>query len=312
MNSVTASAPGKLMLFGEYAVLEGHRSVALCFDRRIRCTATRGGDRVTVVSPGVFEPSIDLPAAALDQGPAPDPRLGLLWPILRAHARGGVHLVFDAGFPPTWGLGSSSASTLAAAAALAGRGGVDRFAEVRDAQRALQGSASGYDVATQLLGGYVLYRDGESAELQPLLVDAEPSWVVAWTGTKVGTGPMIRRVRERFPPGHAVYARIGALAERGADLLREGDLSGLGAALDEGHGLLEELGAVPDEPAAIVRALQADPDVLGARMSGAGGGDCILILAADPTYAAAAARGHGLEVLDLHPDADGLRIEESA
>ncbi len=300
------------MLFGEYAVLDGHRSVAMCFDRRITCTATRGGDRIRIVSDGVFEPPIDLPAAELAQDAPSDPRAALLWPILRAWASGGVSLTFEAGFPPTWGLGSSSASTLAAAAALAGRGGIDRFAEVRDAQRALQGAASGYDVATQLLGGYVLYRDGDPAELQPILVDAEPSWVVAYTGTKVGTGPMIRKVRERFPPGDRIYDAIGALAERGADLLRDGDLPALGAALDEGHALLNELGAVPDEPAAIVNALQGDPDVLGARMSGAGGGDCILILAADPNYAAAAARGHGLEVLDLNPESEGLRIEESA
>jgi len=180
---------------------------------------------------------------------------------------------------------------------------------VRDAQRALQGAASGYDVATQLLGGYVLYRDGNPAELQPLMPATEPTWVVGWTGTKAGTAPMIRRVRERFGVGHRVYGRIGRLAEQGADLLRDGDLAGLGDALNEGHDLLAELGAVPDEPAAIVNALQGDPDVLGARMSGAGGGDCILILADDPTYAAAAARGHGLEVLDLKPEPEGLRIE---
>jgi mevalonate kinase len=284
----------------------------MCFHRRISCTVQRGGDRLVVHAPGVFEPPVDLPATALASVAPPDPRLALLWPILRAHAEGGVQLRFEAGFPATWGLGSSSASTLAAAAALAGTGGRQRFVEVRAAQRALQGSASGYDAATQLLGGYVLYRDGDPADLQPVRPGGAPAWVVAWTGTCAGTAPMIRQVRERFAPGHPLYTRIGALAEQGAELIREADLTGLGAALNEGHGLLCELGAVPDEPAAIVRALQADPDVLGARMSGAGGGDCILILAADPTYAAAAARGHGLEVLDLEPEPEGLRIEEAA
>ena len=40
------SAPGKLMLFGEYAVLEGHPSLALCFDARMRCAARAGGGDV--------------------------------------------------------------------------------------------------------------------------------------------------------------------------------------------------------------------------------------------------------------------------
>ncbi len=298
------------MLFGEYAVLEGHRALAQCFDRRISCTVERGGDRLQLLAPGVFEPAIDLPAEVLASGACPDERLALLWPVLTRHLSGGARLVFDAGFPPTWGLGSSSASSLAAAAALAGPG-VERFYEVRDAQRALQGAASGYDAATQLLGGAVAYRDGDPAELESIEAGAPLQWVVAWTGEKVSTGGLIRDVRGRHPEGAPIYQAIGELAEEGIRLLQAGDARGLGAALNAGHAQLESLGVVPDEPAAIVRALQSDPDVLGARMCGAGGGDCLLILAEDPELAAAAARQHGLEVLDIAPDASGLVLEDS-
>jgi len=308
-----ASAPAKVMLFGEYAVLHGHRSLALCLDRRIRCSATAGGGRLTIVSPGVFEPPIDLPADALEQAEPPDERLTLLWPILRKHARGlgGVGLRFEADFPPTWGLGSSSASTLAAAAALAGPGR-QRFVEARDAQRRLQGSASGYDVATQLLGGYVAYRDGDPAELSRVEPGAELRWVILWTGRKVGTGGMIRRVSERFEPSDPIFEEIGAVAEAGIDAVALGDVRGLGTALDAGHGLLERLGAVPGEISAIVRALQADPDVLGIRLCGAGGGDCLALLADDVGYASEAARRHGLQVLDVAPEPQGLTFQTEA
>lgn len=302
-----ASAPAKVMLFGEYAVLHGHRALALCLNRRISCSARAGGDRLRVEAPGVFEPSVDLPAAALDQSAAPDRRLELLWPILRQHARGlgGVELRFEAGFPPFWGLGSSSASTLAAAAALAGVA-PERFAEVRDAQRHLQGAASGYDVATQLLGGYVAYRDGDPAEMSRVQPAGELRWIVAWTGSKVGTGSMIRSVGERFAPTDPIYDEIGAVAEEGIAAVAAGDARALGAALNRGHGLLERLGAVPNEIDAIARALQGDADVFGARLCGAGGGDCLVILADDVSYAAEAARRHGLDVLDLAPEPEGL------
>lgn len=305
---VTASAPGKLMLFGEYAVLEGHRALALCVDRRIRCEVRRGGDRLLLCSPGVFEPPVDLPASALGQPDCPDPRLALLWPILRAHLDGGATLRFEAEFPPSWGLGSSSASTLAAAGALAGVSPA-RFIEARDAQRALQGAASGYDVATQLLGGCVAYRDADPPEMERVEPTAEPDWIVAWTGAKAKTGGMIRQVRRRFPAGSPIYGEIGALAERGIDLLRSGDLAGLGAALDAGQALLASLGAVPEELARRVAAVQASPGVLGARMSGAGGGDCVLVLAADRPVALEAVRKAGLEPLDLAIEPRGLLIE---
>ena len=306
--TVAASAPGKLMLFGEYAVLEGHRALAMCVDRRIRCEVRRGGDRLALSAAGVFEPPIDLPSEVLASPDCPDPRLALLWPILRTHLDGGAELRFEATFPPTWGLGSSSASTLAAAAALAGVSAA-RFVEARDAQRALQGAASGYDVATQLLGGYVAYRDGDPAEMAPVKPGASPDWIVTWSGAKAKTGGMIRRVRERHPVGSPVYGAIGALAESGIDLLRAGDLRGLGDALNVGQAQLVSLGAVPDRLGQRVRALQGSAGVLGARMSGAGGGDCVLILAGDRPLALEAARRAGLEPLGLAPEPRGLSIE---
>lgn len=301
-----ASAPGKLMLFGEYAVLEGHRSLALCFDRRIACSAAEH-DGVRLDAPGVFEPPVELPLDAL-AGEPPE-GLRLIWPLLVDHGRG-VSLTFDAAFPPTWGLGSSSASTLAAAGALAALRGDEPdelalFAQVLDAQRSLQGAASGYDAATQLLGGAVAYR-AEPRELTRL-PDRPFQWVVAYTGVKASTGAMIRSVREDHPVGSPIYAEIGALAERGIAAWEADDAAALGTLMNQGQALLERLGAAPVELIAILRALQADPAVLGARLAGAGGGDCILILADDADEAAAAARAHGLEILPLSPEPAGLR-----
>ena len=310
-SAMRASAPAKVMLFGEYAVLEGHRALAMCLNRRISCSVRRGGDGLQIVAPGVFEPSVDLPLERLEETEPGDHRLGLLWPLLRAHADGeGLRLEFSADFPPTWGLGSSSASSLAAAAALAGLG-PERFGEVLSAQRALQGGASGYDVATQMLGGFVLYRGGEPPEMERLKVPAM-HWMLAWTGSKVKTGGMIRSVRARFPLGHPIFARIGALTELAVPLLQGGHRRALGEAMNRGQAHLAELGAVPDELGEIVHRLQGHSAIFGARMTGAGGGDSVLLLVSEPEAAADAARAQGLEPLDLAPEPDGLRMETSS
>jgi len=308
------------MLFGEYAVLEGHPALAMCLDRRITCEVVRlpGEDSLEVHSEAVLDAPFCASLDVLKQDAAPVEQLSLLWPLLQAHASpgAGLSVCFEAEFPPTWGLGSSSASTLAAAAALrtvAGRewAGLAVFSEVLAAQRSLQGAASGYDVATQLLGGFVAYQAAAGDPMRRIDPPSAASlhWGVGWSRRKASTGEMIRDVRRSFPPGHEIYSEIGALARQGIGLLSAGDARGLGRALNEGQALLQRLGAVPADLADTVARLQACPGVLGARLSGAGGGDCVLILADDVGVAVAASEQVGLEPLTLSPENQGVRQE---
>ncbi len=307
-DAAVASAPAKAMLFGEYAVLEGAPAVALAFDRRITATARRTG-RSRVASDL-------LPGGALDvdvEGVLPHPVLRFVWPLLRA-AGPGIELAFDAGFPPVWGLGSSSASTLAAAAALRALDGRDvspgaLFAEVLDRQRDVQGAASGYDAATQLTGGCTVFRPASPSPFGRARAAEGWSWLIAWTGDKVSTGAMIRSVRERHPRGAPIYSRVGALAEEAVDRIAAHDPTGVGGCLRRGQALLEELGASPAWATERARALAASPGVLGARLSGAGGGDCLVVLASDAAAAAEAVTAVGLTRLDLSVDPVGLIVE---
>ena len=186
------------------------------------------------------------------------------------------------------------------------------FAEVRSAQRSLQGAASGYDIAAQLVGGYVEFVASGAARMArvdpPSSVDL--NWVVAWSGRKADTGDMIRDVATRFAPGHPVYAEIGALAQRGARHLRDGDVHALGRDLTAGQSLLATLGAVPADLATRIDRLQQHPSVLGARLSGAGGGDCVLVLATAAAEAAAACEREGFDVLPLSVEQRGLCQEQ--
>ena len=120
---------------------------------------------------------------------------------------------------------------------------------------------------------------------------------------------MIRGVRGRHPPGAPIYGRIGALAESAADLLASGDRAGVGAALTAGQRMLEELGASPTWAGEAVTRLASADGVLGARLSGAGGGDCVVLLAEDPGAVAAAVAKTPLTLLDLRVDPVGLTLE---
>jgi mevalonate kinase len=84
----------------------------------------------------------------------------------------------------------------------------------------------------------------------------------------------------------------------------------LGQALSEGQGILDTLGAVPTDLADLIKVLQQSSAIFGARLSGAGGGDCILVLASDRDGAIHTCEKQGLEVLPLAPELRGLVEEE--
>ncbi|MCK6531050.1 hypothetical protein L6R50_26975 [Myxococcota bacterium] len=324
--SARASAPGKLLLFGEYAVLRGADAVCCAFDARIAATATAlDAPVVEVDSPRVLREPLRAPVEALG-GDAP-PGLSFVWACLRSRFPfpwgSGVSLRVDAAFPRDWGLGSSSAVTVATLGALDALAGAPRDARAvaREAVarvRAVQGGVgSGADAATQAVGGLIRYRmaeeDGGAPEIEALPFPTAPGAPVlraAYTGRKASTTAMVADLGRRRAPGDPLYDELGALAAAAADLLRAGRVADLGPLLDEGTRLHERLGTWPGDLSPALAAARRSPGVLGAKPTGAGGGDSVLLLAEDDATAARACAAAGLELLLARPDPEGLRHED--
>lgn len=167
---VTASAPGKIMLAGEYAVLLGGRALSVTVDRRLAVTATmkpKGyGARITS---DLWPEARTLSDAAVAVGRTADGD-----PLTTAAAYGmkafgieDVELIVTSELRVSHGIGSSSALRLAVLMALnalapEGRRLGSTLDVARHAwllQREAQALASGYDVATQLTGGLVEFRN---------------------------------------------------------------------------------------------------------------------------------------------------------
>ena len=67
---------------------------------------------------------------------------------------------------------------------------------------------------------------------------------------------------------------MGAGAANAIECLRKHDLPGFGTLLNHNQQLMDEMGVNTPELQEIVEALQAAPDVFGAKISGSGMGDC--------------------------------------
>jgi phosphomevalonate kinase len=293
---IALSAPGKLVLLGEYAVLRGAPAVVMAVDRRARVElAPSGSELWSVTAPPLVADTLRFALAAdgslrwLAARSAAPRGLELVEYLLGAMAAAGLldptslppaaatldtrALFEDAAGGLKLGLGSSAAVAVALASALAQWGGRGELladplrwlGSLLALHRGLQGGrGSGVDLAASLLGGVVSYRlgaDGSVAAADPLPMPAGLQLVVVWTGRAADTGSMLRRLDERLAGGDAsVEAALDRLAElsvAGSEAFRLGRVAAVLATVDAYCGAMEVLGHAAGLP-----ILSAEHDAL--------------------------------------------------
>ncbi|MGB0727725.1 MAG: mevalonate kinase [Candidatus Poseidoniaceae archaeon] len=342
MDEVVASAPGKVVLFGEHAVVYGHPAISASISQR-----------TTVTVRALDEPGLHLNRRRVS--PARHPHLGSLMHRLWDEAMtGGVNVNVQSDVPRGAGLGSSAAFAVASATALRAASGrwvdadtgawhegyssdgseVGLFkGESREHQRtdtsvrvhgqaavsaeeasllghvgealSQEGRASPMDTMTSAYGGLVMLsnrvedestwvmkrtmpmgdeqRTWDLHHLGDLRLEDGLSLVIGDTGINAPTTHMVAGVASRraSDPGidEAMQA-IAGLVHRGLGALKTGDPEALGRTMTENHLLLRRIGVSHPKLEALVSA--ALPTALGAKLTGAGGGGCMIALTRDP------------------------------
>ncbi len=262
-----ASAPGKVILFGEHFVVYGVPALVVSLGLRAKVYAERSGGGVEVVE----EHSEPVASAARYVAE----RLGY---------DGGLRLRVESEIPRAVGLGSSAAVSIASAAAtsLLIRGELlgDLVLEAGQAgERTVHYNPSGIDTAIAFGGGGGVYRRGEGLRQERFRLG---SIIVIDTGVERRTGEMVERVR-RFAerePGRfrRVMEEAAALVEEAGEALNTGDLEAVGALMNRNQDLLRVIGvSSPIIEEAVSKALELG--ALGAKLTGGGGGGCVIAVA---------------------------------
>ena len=101
---------------------------------------------------------------------------------------------------------------------------------------------------------------------------------------------------------------IGTVARRGLAALIDGNYEAVGHAMSENHLLLRNLGVSSPELEALIQA--AMPSSLGAKLTGAGGGGCMVALTRDPKQTSEAIELAGGRTLISRIGNEGVRIEQ--
>ena len=327
---VTASAPGKVYLFGEHAVVYGEPAVPCAVRRRARVSVTpRDDTRVCVRADDlslrglVVEYEGDLADvvevdAERSLATAATSYVGEAVGQARDAAdrpTAGVDVHVESEIPLGAGLGSSAAVSVATVAAAARALGAELDRETvadrayRVERTVQEGGASRSDTFCSATGGAVRVEGEDCRSIEA----PELPLVVGFDGGGGDTGELVARVGElceRYEFAADTVTAVGDLVREGERALADGDLAGVGRLMDVDHGLLSALGVSARSLDAMAWAAR-EAGAHGAKLTGAGGGGCVVAL--DDS-------DDSLRALDLLPecetafraelDADGVRFED--
>jgi mevalonate kinase len=311
------------MLLGEHAVVYQRPCLVTAVDSRLHMTLTPSDDDTfSIHAPDVGVDHLrGRMADALSGGRALVTGTRFVESCLavfreRFEPDRGVHIQTHSDFSSDLGLGSSSAAVACTLFGLA------RLFQVEIAPRQLfdlgleaifhvQRTGSGFDLAAAIFGGTLFYDNGEPRQIVPLDVPALPL-VVAYTGVKADTAAYVRRVRgllETWPAAmKLIFDAMAQLVSDGRSALERADWTHLGQLMDMQQGLAHAIGVDTPETAALVFAAR-NAGAYGAKLSGAGGGDCIIALVPEEKRASVetALETAGGQIVRVAPGAAGVQ-----
>ena len=297
MVSARASAPGKVILFGEHAVVYGEPAIAVALSVRtevtIREVQGERGHRVNGAPMNQHQHAYIKDAVEN------------LW-------KGGpLDIRTESRIPSASGLGSSAALSVATTGALLQM--QDRLSEELVAREAYnaewsaqKGRGSPTDTSTSTHGHAVLVDREKGPGFLWDIQRGERRWylhhlemppltlVIGYTGQRGRTADEVAKVGRFVKRG--AFARdimkdLGKVTREARQLLEEREKLALGVCMDDAHNLLTVLGVSTQKLDKLCEAARAH--AYGAKLTGSGGGGSMIALTDEPEACAKAIAKHG-------------------
>lgn len=325
MTVVKASAPGKVILFGEHFVVKGNHAIAGSIGLRAYVTSKprrdwpliiesrnlgmqarvyvdKGKIKVKTGHPEVFEPFARI-LEKLSSKTRLEPAV----------------ITIDSEIPVSAGLGSSAASAAAFTASYSRLLGLPSDREFLlemsyEAEKVVHGQPSGIDNTIVVEGGVIVYSKKEGYRRINVEMNGG-TLVIADTGIRRRTGDVVMDVLEKYKRHpqlfKSLYNTAEKLVEEAEQALGRGDLEALGELMDVNQGLLYSIGVSNERIERLLHTAR-NTGALGAKLTGAGRGGSIIALAREETAGEVRSRlleqapWSGIGVFGV----EGVKIEE--
>jgi len=325
---VVASAPAKIILFGEHFVVYGEPAIVVAIDKRARAEAERRQDERLRFQSANLNTScyFENGAFKVERGDAKQVRFKFepvklaVEKVLAVYGKNvGLDIRINSAIPVAAGLGSSAAVVASVTAAVAALlelefSKQDIFRIAYEAEKIVHGTPSGVDPAIATFGGTLLFQ--VDTGFKPLEVKTDIPLVIGDTGVERSTRIQVEKVRETMDSFPQITDPLRKAAReivlRAVTALQENDLETLGRLMNINHALLYGIG-VSDESLEWLANAARKAGALGAKLTGAGGGGCMIALARPEkleNVSEAIMRAGGSSFIAKKTD-EGVRVERT-
>ncbi len=283
-----ASAPAKVILFGEHFVVHGCKALVTAIDLRAEVTCTLAEDRaIELKSSSLFCRSYPDGRVEADEKSLRtlNPLLSLVCDFLSEYTptTHGVNVEINSRIPRGAGLGSSAAVAVALTKALSSLFEVELANEelkkiAMKPEQQIHGMPSGIDPHIATYGGMLVFqRPNNWKELQQRPIKL----IIIDSGRRRKTGNLVERFKnfaETYPKLFSDMKNLyDKLFEEALDAYLAGDLDTMGRLMVINGAMLRLTGVSTPELDKIVETAM-EKGVYGAKLTGAGGGGCAIAL----------------------------------
>ena len=280
MKSI-ASAPGKVILFGEHFVVYGVKAILCSINKRVTVTAEKTSERKISINSkiGKLELEPDKPISEINSPLKP---FYYLANKSIENKDSGIRIQIDSEIPLGAGLGSSSACCVAGAAAIFKLFGNISKEEVLklaiEAERTIFENTSGADCTVCTYGGIMEYDKNKGFKK----IEHEPNFqlVIINSNMEHSTQSMVSKVKEFENKNKEEFSKLSNLESKLVEdvlkLVKENKIQEIGQKMNQNQEYLENIGISNKELTKMIKIGQESS--FGAKITGSGGGGCIFAL----------------------------------
>ena len=280
MKSI-ASAPGKVILFGEHFVVYGVKAILCSINKRVTVTAEKTSERKISINSKIGKLEIE-PDKPISEINSPLKPFYYLANKSIENKDSGIRIQIDSEIPLGAGLGSSSACCVAGAAAIFKLfGNISREEVLKlaiEAERTIFENTSGADCTVCTYGGIMEYDKNKGFKK----IQYKPNFqlVIINSNIEHSTQSMVSKVKEFENKNTEEFSRLSDLESKLVEdvlkLVKENKIQEIGQKMNQNQKYLENIGISNKELTKMIRIGQESS--FGAKITGSGGGGCIFAL----------------------------------